>query len=55
MVDIGRVCQECVDNWRATYSSVGWDIEYTLVENPLHCEECEGEDSYEKMQEKWNT
>ena len=53
MVDIGRVCQPCADSWNKTYAQVDpvlekVEITYTLVSDPLHCEECEGEDANEK-------
>ena len=53
MVDIGNVCQPCADSWKEIYAQVdpviaGIEITYTLVSDPLHCEECEGEDGDEK-------
>ena len=52
MVDIGRVCQPCVDSWEAVYKTVGIEIAYLLVSDPLHCEECEGQ--LEDGDEKWD-
>ena len=57
-VHIGRVCQPCADSWKETYSKYDpkiaeLEMEYTLVDDPLHCEECEGETADEKPSEKY--
>ena len=44
MVDVGNVCQPCADAWTATYATVEIEVVYSLVSNPLDCEECEGEE-----------
>ena len=47
MIDLGNVCQDCVNAWVQIYMQAGGvqssqDITYELV-GPDDCEECEGE------------
>ena len=48
MVDVGSVCQPCADAWTTTYAVAGIEVVYSLVSDPLYCQECEGEDGDEK-------
>ncbi len=47
MIELGNVCQDCVNAWVQIYMQAGGvqssqDITYELV-GPDDCEECEGE------------